>query len=110
MAPPLIVDQGSHAPALEQGELPPFAVLFANDDGTPYDRSNLSANTGAILDQTNILPPNLTNTTSLGLHSSGIAHLNLVMTFTSPTGVYDIQSVSFASRAAEMVSKMFSFR
>jgi len=100
VAPPQIVDQGSHAPALEQGQVPPFAVLFRNDDNTPYDQSNLSANTGAVLDQTNILPPNLNNTTSLGLHGSGIAHLDLVMTFTSPTGVYDIQSVSFASRGS----------
>jgi hypothetical protein len=96
----IIVNQGSHQPAVEQGDGPPFALLFQNDDGTPYTPSNLSANTGAILGTTNLPPGALPNTTSLGVHGSGQAHLNLVMTFTSPTGVYDIQSVSFASRGS----------
>ena len=98
--PAIIVNQGSHQPALEQGDLPPFAVLFQNDDGTPYTNTNLSAENGAILGTTNLPPGALPNTTSLGLHSSGSAHLNLVMTFPSATGIYDIQSVSFASRGS----------
>jgi len=96
----VIVNTGSHQPAVEQGDGPPFNLTFQNDDGTPYAVGNLTANTGAILGTTNLPPGALPNTTSLGLHSSGQAHLNLVMTFTSPTGVYNIQSVSFASRGS----------
>ena len=97
----IIVNQGSHLPAIEQGELPPFAVLFQNDDGTPYTATNLSAETGAILGNTNLPPGAITpNTTSLGLHGSGQAHLNLVMTFPSVAGIYNIQSISFASRGS----------
>jgi hypothetical protein len=96
-----VVNQGSHQPALEQGDAPPRAVLFQNDDGTPYTNANLSANTGAILGNTNLPPGAITpNTTSLGLHSSGQAHLNLVMTFPSVAGIYNIQSISFASRGS----------
>jgi hypothetical protein len=98
--PAVIVNPGSHQPAVEQGDLPPIALQFQNDDGTPYTPTNLSSNTGAILGTTNLPPGALPNTTSLGLHASGQAHLDLVMTFTSPTGVYDIQSVSFASRGS----------
>ncbi len=98
--PAVIVDQGSHQPAIEQGELPPFAVLFQNDNGTPYSVLNLSNESGAILGNTNLPPGALPNTTSLGVHSSGEAHLNLVMTFPSVAGIYDIQSVSFASRGS----------
>jgi hypothetical protein len=98
---PQVVDQGYHQPAIEQGELPPFAVLFQNDDGTPYTIGNLSANSGAVLGNTNLPPGAITpNTTSLGLHGSGQAHLNLVMTFPSVVGIYNIQSISFASRGS----------
>jgi hypothetical protein len=96
-----VVNQGSHQPAIEQGDVAPFAVLFQNDNGTPYTVANLSANTGAILGNTNLPPGAITpNTTSLGLHSSGQAHLNLVMTFPSVAGIYNIQSISFASRGS----------
>ena len=47
VGPGQIVDQGSHAPAIEQGELPPFAVLFLNDDSTQYNQhESLSRNWG----------------------------------------------------------------
>jgi hypothetical protein len=96
-----IVNQGSHMPAIEQGDTPPFAVLFQNDNGSTYNFGNLSANTGAILGNTNLPPGAITpNVTSLGLHGSGQAHLNLVMTFPSVVGIYDIQSISFASRGS----------
>jgi hypothetical protein len=96
-----IPNRGSHMPALEQGDLAPFAVLFQNDNGTPYAVGNLSANTGAILGNTNLPPGAITpNVTSLGVHSSGQAHLNLVMTFPSVVGIYNIQSISFASRGS----------
>ena len=100
VGPGQVVNQGSHMPALEQGDAPPRAILFQFDNGLPYTQGNLSGESGLILDGTNLPPGALPNTTSLGLHSSGIANLNLVMTFTSPTGVYDIQSVSFASRGS----------
>ena len=95
-----VVNRGSHMPAIEQGDLAPFAVLFQNDNGTPYSTGNLSAESGLVLGNTNRPPGALPNTVSLGLHSSGSAHLNLVMTFPSVAGIYDIQSVSFASRGS----------
>ena len=49
--------------------------------------------------QTCLLGPNRTSVT-LGLHRSGQAHLNIVMTFPSVAGIYDIQSISFASRGS----------
>jgi hypothetical protein len=98
--PPEVVNRGSHVPAIEQGDLPPFALLFQNDDGTPYTPLNLSAESGLTLDGTNLPPGALPNTISLGLHRSGQAHLDLVMTFPSVAGIYDIQSVSFASRGS----------
>jgi len=97
---PAIVNQGSHVPAIEQGDAPPFAVLFQNDDGTPYAVGNLSANSGAILGTTNLPVGANPNLVSLGLHSSGQAHLDLVMTFPSIAGIYNIQSISFASRGS----------
>ena len=97
---PAIVNQGSHVPAIEQGDAPPFAVLFQNDDGTPYAVGNLSANSGAILGTTNLPVGANPNLVSLGLHASGQANLNLVMTFPSVVGIYNIQSISFASRGS----------
>jgi len=98
--PPEFINRGSHQPAIEQGDLAPRALLFQNDDGTPYTVSNLTANTGLILGNTNRPVGALPNTISLGVHGSGQAHLNLVMTFPSVAGIYDIQSVSFASRGS----------
>ena len=98
--PPEFINRGSHQPAIEQGDLAPRALLFQNDDGTPYSVSNLTANTGLILGNTNRPVGALPNTISLGVHGSGQAHLNLVMTFPSVAGIYDIQSVSFASRGS----------
>jgi hypothetical protein len=98
--PPDPVNTGSHMPAIEQGDVAPFALLFQNDDGTPYTVGNLSAEPGATLGSTNLPVGALPNTVSLGLHHSGQAHLNLVMTFPSVAGIYDIQSVSFASRGS----------
>jgi len=98
--PPGPVNRGSHQPAIEQGDVAPFALLFQNDNGTQYTVMNLSAEPGATLDGTNLPVGALPNTISLGLHDSGSAHLNLVMTFPSVAGIYDIQSVSFASRGS----------
>jgi hypothetical protein len=96
----VVVGQGSHPPALEQGELAPFAILFQNDDGTPYTLGNLSAENAPLVGNTNKPAGSNPNVVSLGLHASGQAHLNLVMTFPSVAGIYDIQSVSFASRGS----------
>jgi hypothetical protein len=96
--PGVVVGRDSHQPALEQG--PAFAVSFLNNDGTPYNLGNLTANTGAILDGTNLPPGALPNLTSLGVHSSGQANLNIVMPFNSAGGIYNIMSVSFASRGS----------
>src|SRR5206468_1883181 len=95
-----VVNQGSHVPAIEQGDIPPFAVLFQNNDGTPYSIGNLPAEPGATLDGTNLPAGANPNTISLGVHHSGMGNLNLVMTFPSVAGIYDIQSVSFASRGS----------
>jgi len=91
------VNPGSHMPALEQGDFPPFNVLFQNNDGTPYNITNLSAESAPTVGNTNKPAGSLPNVVSLGIHRSGQANLNLVMTFPSPTGIYNIQSVSFAS-------------
>ena len=99
-APGGIVTPGSHQPALEQGDVPPFTLLYQNDDGTPYSVLNLSAESAPTVGNTNLPAGANPNVVTLGLHRSGQAHLDLVMTFTSPTGVYDIQSVSFASRGS----------
>src|SRR3954470_24330251 len=88
------VGRGSHQPALEQGELPPFSIDFQNDNGTPYNLGNLSAESAPTVGNTNKPAGSLPNVVSLGIHRSGQGHLDLVMTFTSPTGVYNIQSVS----------------
>jgi hypothetical protein len=97
---PIGVDPGSHKPAIEQGELAPFAILFQNDDGSAYSIGNLSAESGATLGTTNLPLGAAPNLVSLGAHSSGTGHLDLVMTFPSVAGIYDIQSVSFASRGS----------
>jgi hypothetical protein len=99
-APGTIVTPGSHAPALEQGDVPPLTLLYQNNDGTPYSILNLSAESAPVVGNTNLPAGANPNVITLGLHRSGQANLNLVMTFTSPTGVYDIQSVSFASRGS----------
>ena len=96
----VIVNQGSHVPALEQGDLPPFAVLFQNDDGTPYTLANLSAENAPVVGNTNKPAGSNPNAVSLGVHRSGQAHFNIVMTFPSVAGIYNIQSVSFASRGS----------
>jgi hypothetical protein len=110
VGPGFVVNPGSHMPAIERGDLAPFALLFQNDNGTPYNVANLSAENGAILGSTNLPPGAAPNLVSLGLHASGQAHLNLVMTFLR--WWESITSCRSASRAvaAEMVSNMFSFR
>ena len=100
VGPGFVVNPGSHMPAIERGDLAPFALLFQNDNGTPYNVANLSAENGAILGSTNLPPGAAPNLVSLGLHASGQAHLNLVMTFPSVVGIYNIMSVSFASRGS----------
>jgi hypothetical protein len=99
-APGTIVTPGSHAPAIEQGDVPPFTLLYQNDNGTPYNVGNLMPVSDATVGNTNKPAGSNPNVVSLGTTRSGQAHLNLVMTFISPTGVYDIQSVSFASRGS----------
>ena len=95
--PGIVVGQGSHAPALEQGDLAPFAVQFLNNDNTQYNLTNLTAEIAPTVGNTNKPAGSNPNVVSLGIHRSGQANLNLVMTFPSPTGIYNIQSVSFAS-------------
>jgi len=100
VTPPENVGLGSHMPALEQGEVAPFALLFQNDDGTPYNLNNLSAESAPTVGNTNLPVGAQPNVITLGLHRSGTGHLDIVMTFPSVAGIYDIQSVSFASRGS----------
>src|SRR6478672_9618391 len=44
---------GSHPPAIEQGNVAPFAIVFQNDNGTPYSGSNLSAESAPTVGATN---------------------------------------------------------
>jgi hypothetical protein len=97
---PTGVGQGSHPPAIEQGNVAPFAMLFLNDDGTPYAVGNISAEINHPVGAINFPVGANPNSISLGMHMSGAAHLNIVMTFPSVAGIYDIQSVSFASRGS----------
>jgi hypothetical protein len=90
---PYPVNLDSHQPAAEQGPGTTL-ILESTTTGVPYPVANTTANTGIPL---NVPPGALPNTTSLGIHRSGVTNLNIIMTFTSPTGVYNIQSVSFAS-------------
>lgn len=100
VTPPENVGLGSHAPALEQGDVPPFTIQFQNDDGTPYNLNNLSAESAPTVGNTNLPVGAQPNVITLGLHRSGTGHLDIVMTFPSVVGIYDIQSVSFASRGS----------
>ena len=100
VTPPENVGLGSHTPALEQGEVAPFALLFQNDDGTPYNLNNLSAESAPVVGNTNLPVGAQPNVLTLGLHRSGTGHLDIVMTFPSVVGIYNIQSVSFASRGS----------
>jgi len=95
-----VVNQGSHPPAIEQGDGIPFAALFQNNDGTPYSILNLSAENAPVVGNTNLPAGANPNVVTLGLHRSGQGNLNIVMTFPSVAGIYDIQSVSFASRGS----------
>ena len=96
-APGTIVTPGSHMPALEQGDVPPFVLLYQLDNGAPYPTLNFSAESAPVVGNTNKPAGSQPNVVSLGIHRSGLAHLNLVMTFPSVAGIYNIQSVSFAS-------------
>src|SRR3954469_17283570 len=91
--PPYPVNLDSHQPAAEQGPGTTL-MLQSTTNGVPYPVVNTTANAGIPL---NVPPGALPNTTSLGIHRSGVTNLNMIMTFTSATGVYNIQSVSFAS-------------
>ena len=97
---PYGVGQGSHPPALEQGNVAPFAFLLLNNDGTPYSTLNVSGEVGHPVGAINFPAGANPNTLSLGVHRSGTANMNIVMTFPSVVGIYDIQSVSFASRGS----------
>ena len=97
---PAVVNQGSHPPAIEQGDLPPFNFLLQNDNGTPYSILNLSAEVGSPVGLVNLPAGANPNVVSLGVHRSGQGHLDIVMTFPSVVGIYNIQSVSFASRGS----------
>ena len=87
-------------PAFEQGDIPPFALLFQNNDGTPYSILNLSAENAPVVGNTNLPAGANPNVVTLGVHRSGQGHMNIVMTFPSVAGIYNIQSVSFASRGS----------
>ena len=94
------VGHGSHPPAIEQGNIAPFAFLILNNDGTAYNAANLSGEVGNPIGSLNLPVGANPNSLSLGVHSSGAANMNIVMTFPSVVGIYDIQSVSFASRGS----------
>jgi len=100
VVPGEVVGRGSHPPAIEQGNVAPFAFLLQNDDGTPYTVANISAEINHPVGAINFPAGANPNSISMGFHSSGQAHLNIVMTFPSVAGIYDIQSVSFASRGS----------
>jgi hypothetical protein len=91
------VGHGSHAPAIETGDIPPFTMLFLNNDGTAYNAANLSGVNVPAVGATNFPAGANPNVLSLKVVSSGAANLNIVFTFPSVAGIYDIQSVSFAS-------------
>lgn len=95
-----VVGRGSHPPAIEQGDVAPFAFLLQNNNGTPYTIGNISAEIGNPIGGLNLPVGANPNSISLGVHASGQANLNIVMTFPSVVGIYDIQSVSFASRGS----------
>jgi hypothetical protein len=97
---PYGVGQGSHMPAIEQGNVAPFAFLLQNNDGTPYSTANTSGEVGNSIGSLNLPAGANPNTLSLGIHRSGTANMNLVMTFPSVVGIYNIQSVSFASHGS----------
>ena len=100
---PYGVGQGSHPPAIQQGEgFGPglFGFALQNDNGTPYSIGNISGEINNPIGLLNKPAGSNPNSISLGVHSSGQAHLNIVMDFTSAIGIYDIQSVSFASRGS----------
>ena len=93
------VNLDSHFPAAEVGGGVFGLQLHGTGGipGIPYPVGNTSSEAGL---PDNIAPgdpgPNLA---SLGIHTSRASQLNLDMTFVSPTGVYDITSVSFAVNA-----------
>ncbi len=95
---PLNLD--SHLPAAEIGGGVFGLQLHGTGGipGIPYPVGNTSSEAGL---PDNIAPgdpgPNLA---SLGIHTiQALSQLNLDMTFVSPTGIYDITSVSFAVNA-----------
>lgn len=94
---PYGIGQGSHPPAIEQGDIAPFAFLLLNNDGTPYSTLNVSGEVNNPIGLLNLPAGANPNTLSLGVHRSGTANMNIVMTFPSVVGIYNIQSVSFAS-------------
>jgi hypothetical protein len=98
--PPDPVGFGSHPPAIEQGNTAPFAFLLQNDTGTPYTLGNVSGEVNNPIGLLNLPAGANPNSISLGVHHSGEGHMNIVMTFPSVAGIYNIQSVSFASRGS----------
>jgi hypothetical protein len=94
---PYGIGQGSHPPAIEQGDVAPFAFLLLNNDGTPFATANVSGEVNNPIGSLNLPAGANPNSLSLGVHRSGTANMNIVMTFPSVVGIYDIQSVSFAS-------------
>ena len=93
---PYPVNLDSHQPALEQGPGTTL-ILQSTTNGVPYPVVNTSAESAPVVGNTNLPAGANPNVVTLGIHRSGLTNLNMIMTFTSPTGVYDIQSVSFAS-------------
>src|SRR5262245_60718183 len=100
VTPAFGIGLGSHPPSIEQGNVPPFSFQILNDDGTAYNAGNISGEINHPVGSINLPVGANPNSISLGMHSSGVAHLNIVMTFPSVAGIYDIQSVSFASRGS----------
>ena len=92
---PYGVGLNSDPPALEQGG-GTFALSLQDSTGAPYPVGNTFRSPGPGI-PLNEPGGNLPNMQSLVITRSGQTNLNLVMNFNSPTGIYNITSVSFAS-------------
>jgi hypothetical protein len=91
---PYGVGLNSDPPALEQG--PGFEAFLLQNDGSPYPIVNTFRSPGPGI-PLNVPNGALPNMQSLVITRSGQVNLNIVVPFNSATGIYDIQSVSFAS-------------
>jgi len=94
--PTYLVGLNSNPPAFELGG-GLHGLQLHNTTGLPYPDGNTSVEAGLNVNIANGDPaPNMR---SLGIHSSRDTQLNLDMAFPSPTGAYDITSVTMAIAA-----------